>query len=90
MSDKGVISYNIKFIPGNYYVKEIVPTRLLNSNAPHYWAVMDAQNHSPVGFAFEENAARTICLAMELLTAQALGDKTKTMEVLRAVERIRQ
>lgn len=78
------LSYTVTYTPDAYYVEEIPP----QINTPHYWTINSKATGKQVAFAFDENIAKTLCLALELIKAQVSGDSKKATQILRLIDRL--
>ncbi len=84
------VIYQISYTPERFYVAptEAVKDAAGNVIAPRYFAICSNQTRQPVAFAFDENFARTVCLALELVRCQLYGDKKKTTALLKLIEKL--
>lgn len=79
------IEYTIKFVPENYYVQSMGGTE----GVPIYFVVIGAISRRPVAFAYDENTAKTICLALELVRSQVYGETAKARSILNLIDKFR-
>lgn len=90
------LQYTITFYPGRYYVcpmgqddRPIGPVQGKGQQQPiRYWAVVDETTRLSVAFAFDENSAKVICLALDFMNAQMQGDSAKVASIQGAIDKI--
>jgi hypothetical protein len=84
MSDPEILRpglvYRIAYQPADHFVSPVTTTKI------PYFAVVSDTTRRPIGFAFDENDAQTICLAMDLLTATVKGDRSRLRELSKLID----
>ena len=73
--------YNVRFLPGRYKVLPPGPVKA--------WQIGREDDGTIAGFAFEENEAKHICLALNLVDAYISGDTSAQREMLQALGKLR-
>jgi hypothetical protein len=77
------IVYSVKFAAGRY---KVLPPGAMIEKA---WTIGRDDDGVIIGFAFEEEQAKHICLALNLVDAYIGGDTTSQRDILKALERFR-
>lgn len=77
------IVYRVQFEPGRYKYRQ----NPINDLA---WDIGREDNGTYIGFAFSENAAKHICLALNLVDAYIGGDTSAQTDLLKQLQRLRQ
>jgi hypothetical protein len=77
-----MISYAVTFHPGVYKVSR-------NPVNPHAWVIGREDTGRTVGFAFEENDAKHICLGLNVVHAQVTGNREYELELMRELEKLK-
>jgi len=77
-----MISYAVTFSPGTYKIWK-------NPVNPHAFMIGNEDTGHTVGFAFEENDAKHICLALNVVHAQITGNRKYELELMRELEKLK-
>jgi hypothetical protein len=78
----GGIVYKVAFRPGRYkFIKNPINDAL--------WMIGREDDGSYIGFAFSENDASHICLALNLVDSYICGDTVAQMEMLMQLQKLR-
>lgn len=80
------LTYTVTYAPDSYYVEEIAQTL----TTPRYWTIDSKATGKQLAFAFDENTAKTLCLALELIKAQVCGDTKRAKQILTLIDRLAQ
>lgn len=76
------LQYQVTFTPGQYkYAK--------NPNDPHSYIIGREDDGRIIGFAFREEDAKHICLALNLVDHYICGNTGPQMDILKALEKFR-
>ncbi len=76
------IEYLVRYRPSRYFV---VPQ--VSSAGIQHSQIIDENTGRPVGFVFDEKDAHVICFALDLVRAMVEGDRTKQLELMRAIDK---
>lgn len=78
------LAYRITYTPGKYFV---IPA--VSSQGVKYFNIVNEQTRQPVGYAYAENDAQSICLALDMLNAMVAGDRTRVRELGKLIDKLK-
>jgi hypothetical protein len=79
------LSYTITFRAARYYAAAGE-----SSQKVPFFYIVDDETRQPVAYAFNENMAKIICLALELVNARVTDDRAHERELGREIDKLKQ
>lgn len=84
MSDKIEMGYKVTFFPTSFRVQQNFTTQ---GNIP-YWEVVNDKGEI-ICTSHDENAAKFICLSMELVISYIRGDGSASRDIMNQLQKMR-